>query len=76
VVGNFRDKKTGELIDFRGHTVENFREVGFIFWEDVILSRNFGSAASRASNAWKGHKLVRRHEHLLVFRKPENGREK
>jgi hypothetical protein len=71
VVGNFRDKKTGELIDFRGHTVENFREVGFLFWEDVILSRNFGSAASRASNAWRGLKLVRRHEHLLVFRKPE-----
>lgn len=70
VVGNFRDKKTGELIDFRGHTVENFKEVGFIFWEDVILSRNFGSAASRAANAWRGQKLVRRHEHLLVFRKP------
>lgn len=70
VVGNFRDKKTGELIDFRGHTVENFKEVGFVFHEDIILSRNFGSAASRASNAWRGKKLVRRHEHLLVFRKP------
>ncbi len=71
VVGNFRDPKTGELIDFRGDTVRNHQDAGFTFWEDVVLSRNFGSAAKRASNAWKGKKLVRRHEHLLVFRKPE-----
>ena len=37
VVGNFRDKK-GELIDFRAHTVENFREVGFIFWQEAMIS--------------------------------------
>lgn len=72
VVGNFRDKE-GELIDFRGHTVENFREAGFLFWQDVILSKNFASAAKRAGNAWKGMKLVPRHEHMLVFRKPETG---
>lgn len=71
VVGNFRDDKTGEIIDFRGDTVDNYREAGFMFWEDVVLSRNFGSAAQRAKNAWQGLKLVRRHEHLLVFRKPD-----
>lgn len=69
VVGNFRDK-TGELIDFHGHTIENFREIGFVFWQDIILSRNFGSAAIRSTNSWKGKKLVPLHEHLLVFRKP------
>jgi hypothetical protein len=68
VVGNFRDKKTGELIDFRGDTVRNFREAGFVFWQDVILSKNFGSAAKRGSTSWKGQKLVPIHEHLLVFR--------
>jgi hypothetical protein len=70
VVGNFRDKE-GELIDFRAHTVENFREVGFVFWQDIILSKNFGSAAQRSTNSWKGHKLVPIHEHLLIFRQPE-----
>jgi len=70
VVGNFRDKK-GELIDFRAHTVENFREAGFIFWQDIILSKNFGSAAKRSTNAWRGHKLVPNHEYLLVFKQPE-----
>jgi hypothetical protein len=70
VVANFR-AKDGELTDFRGDTVANFREAGFTFWQDVVLSRNFASAAVRASNAWKGMKLVPRHEHLLVFRKPE-----
>lgn len=70
IVGLFRDKKTGELIDFPSHTVENFREAGFTYWQHIILSKNFASAAVRASNAWKGHKLVPRHENLLVFRKP------
>jgi DNA modification methylase len=71
IVGLFRDKKTGELIDFPADTVENFRESGFTYWQHIILSKNFASAAVRAGNAWKGHKLVPRHENLLVFRKPE-----
>lgn len=70
VVGNFRDKKTKEMIDFRSDTVNNFKEAGFLFWDEVILSRNFGSAAKRAKNAWAGKKIVRRHEFLLIFRKP------
>lgn len=72
VVDNFRDE-TGELIDFRGHTVKNFRDAGFIFWQDIVLSKNFGSAAQRSTNTWKGKKLVKCHESLLVFRKPKNG---
>jgi len=70
IVGLFRDKK-GELIDFPADTVENFRDAGFIYWQNIILSKNFASAAVRASNAWKGHKLVPRHENLLIFRTPE-----
>lgn len=70
VVGNFRDK-SGELIDFRGHTVANFREAGFLFWQDIIASKNFGSAAIRSTNAWLGQKLIPLHEHVLIFRKPE-----
>jgi hypothetical protein len=71
VVGPFRDKKTGELIDFPAHTVENFREAGFIYWQQIILSKNFASAAKRSTNAWRGHKLVPCHEFLLIFRTPE-----
>ena len=71
VVGPFRDKKTGELIDFRAHTVENFREAGFYFHQEIILSKNFGSAAKRSTNSWKGLKLVPIHEYLLIFRQPE-----
>jgi hypothetical protein len=70
IVGLFRDKKTGELIDFPADTVVNFRDAGFTYWQHIILSKNFASAAVRAGNAWKGHKLVPRHENLLVFRKP------
>jgi|ERR1700722_2187006 len=72
VVGLFRDKKTGELIDFPAHTVENFREAGFIYWQHIILSKNFASAAVRAGTSWAGKKLVPRHENLLIFRAPES----
>lgn len=70
VISLFRDRKTKELIDFRSHTVENFREAGFEFHQEIILSKNWGSAAIRAANAWKGQKLVPRDERLLVFRTP------
>lgn len=69
VVGPFRDKK-GELIDFPGHTIQNFKEAGFIFWQSIVLSKNFASAAVRSTNAWSGHKLVPQHEFLQVFRTP------
>lgn len=71
VVGPFRNKKTKELIDFPAHTVENFREAGFFFHQQIILSKNFASAAVRSSNAWRTKKLVPCHEFLQVFRKPE-----
>lgn len=70
VVGPFRDKKTGELIDFPAHTVDNFQEAGFIYWQQIVLCKNFASAAKRSTNAWKGHKLVPCHEILQVFRTP------
>lgn len=70
IVGLFRDKR-GELIDFPADTVENFRDAGFLYWQHIILSKNFASAAVRAGNAWKGHKLVPRHENLLIFKTPE-----
>ena len=69
IVGNFRDK-SGELVDFRSDTVQNFKEVGFKFWQEIILCKNFASAAKRSTNSWKGMKLVPCHEFLLVFRKP------
>lgn len=70
VVGPFRNRKTGELIDFPGHTVENFKEASFIYWQQVVLCKNFASAAVRSTNAWKGKKLVPASEFLLVFRMP------
>ena len=70
VVGPFRDKRTGELIDFPGDTIVNFRDAGFIFWQNIILCKNYASAAKRSTNAWRGKKLVPCHEHLLVFRQP------
>lgn len=69
-VGPFRGK-TGELIDFPAHITADFREVGFLYWQQIVCSKNFGSAAKRSTNSWRGLKLVPCHEFLLVFRKPE-----
>jgi hypothetical protein len=69
VVAPFRDKKTSELIDFPAHTVANFRDAGFIYHQQVVLCKNFASAAKRSTMAWRGLKLVPSHEFLLVFRR-------
>jgi DNA modification methylase len=69
VTGLFRDKLSGELIDFPAHTALNFQEAGFLFWQSITLAKNPASAPKRASNAWKGLKLVPASETLLVFRK-------
>lgn len=76
VVGPFRDKRTGELIDFPGQTVDNFRGAGFLFWQSIVLSKNFASAAKRSTTSWKGLKLVPAHEFALIFRKPEYAKSK
>jgi DNA modification methylase len=70
VVGNFRSASTGELIDFRSDTVQNFRDAGFKFHDEIIVVKNAGSAARRAANAWRTMKLVRQHEFVLVFKTP------
>jgi hypothetical protein len=51
--------------------VHDFRDAGFLYWQQIVTTKNFGSAAKRASNSWRGLKLVPVHEFLLVFRKPE-----
>ena len=77
LVGNFRDRKgrDDELIDFRGDTVSNFRAAGFKLHQDIVIKKPAGSAATRATNIWRGQKLVPTHEYLLVFKKPETKRE-
>src|SRR5258706_6043719 len=79
VVGDFRcggNKDENELISFSSDTIRNFRSAGFLLFQTIILSKNFASAAVRASTSWLGKKLVPRHEYLLVFRKPQNGTSK
>jgi len=73
-VGNFRqggNKDENELVNFEGDTISNFRRAGFLYWQNIILSKNFSSAAVRSTTSWKGQKLIPRHEYLLVFRKPQ-----
>lgn len=79
VVGDFRlggNKYENELISFSSDTIRNFKNAGFLLQQTIILSKNFASAAVRASTSWLGKKLVPRHEYLLVFRRPKDGTSK
>lgn len=70
VVGDFRDKKTGGLYNFPKDVVDIFERSDFNYYNEAILMSGVGSAAIRASNQFpKGRKLLRVHQHLLVFYK-------
>jgi len=69
-VGNFRDKKTGNLLHFNGDMVSIYGGAGFDLKNEAILPKRPGSSALRAASSWKGKKLVPCHEVLLVFQKP------
>jgi len=71
IIGNVRNKKTGELYNLVGDAITNFKANGFMYWDDPVLSKPSGSAAIRAANSWSGKKLVRTHENVLIFKKPE-----
>lgn len=64
------NKGVNEQVDFPGDLIHICREAGFYLWQNVILSRNFASAASRSTTSWRGRKLIPRHENLLIFRTP------
>ncbi len=70
-VGNFRIDNEDELTDFRGDTVRNFQDAGFLLWDVIIVKTPNGSAAIRVGNAWKRKKLVRVHQYVLVFKVPD-----
>lgn len=71
VVGEVRDKKTGEYLGFVPDTIQAFKDAGAAYYNECILLNNLGTAAMRAGGCMKKQKLVKVHQNILVFKKQE-----
>ena len=68
-VGEIRDKKTGEYRCFVADNVKLFTDVGFVFYNDIVLVTPIGTAPLRANNGMRTRKVVKTHQNVLVFYK-------
>jgi tRNA1(Val) A37 N6-methylase TrmN6 len=69
VVGEVRDKN-GYYLDFVGYTKRCFMEYGLVFYNEMILKNNIGSAAIRVPVIFeRNRKIVKVHQNVLVFKK-------
>jgi hypothetical protein len=70
VVGEFRDKK-GNYVGFVPDTAKAFMDCGMDYYNEAILLNSIGTAGMRAGGNMKTNKLVKVHQNVLVFRRPE-----
>lgn len=70
VVGDFRDKRTGNYRGFVADTILAFRECGMALYNDAILVTCVGSLPIRVSAQFDvSRKLGKTHQNILVFKK-------
>lgn len=70
VVGDVRDKKTGEYYNFVGDTVEAFKDAGTMYYNEGILLNSIGTLPLRVPKQFNaGRKLGKQHQNVLVFYK-------
>ena len=68
-VGEIRDKKTGQCRCFVADNVKMMEEIGFKFYNDMVLINACGTAPLRANNCMANRKVVKVHQNVLVFYK-------
>lgn len=68
-VGEIRNKKTGEYRSFVADNVKLLTDIGFKFYNDIVLVTPVGTAQFRAGNSMKSRKVVKCHQNVLVFYK-------
>ena len=71
VVGDLRDKKTGYYKDFVTITKLLFYKAKMKLYNEAILLNSLASAMLRANGNMKSKKLVKVHQNVLVFIKPQ-----
>lgn len=68
VVGDFRDRKTGNYRGFVADTIAAFRDVRMELYNDAVLVTPCGSLPIRAGKQFDaGRKLGKTHQNVLVF---------
>lgn len=69
-VCEIRDKKTGEYRNFVGDNVTIFKEIGFKYYNELILLNSPGTLPLRAGKFMNAtRKIGKQHQNLLVFYK-------
>ena len=75
VVGDFRDKRTGNYRDFVSATIGAFAEQGLALYNEAILVTSVGSLPIRITKQFEsGRKLGKTHQNVLVFVKGDGKR--
>lgn len=68
VVGEVRDKKTGEYYNFLGDTIRAFTDAGLAYYNEMVLVTPTGTLPLRAGNVFKkSRKIGKSHQNVLVF---------
>ena len=68
VVGEFRNKKTGNYENFISDTVDAFLKAGMGYYNEMILVTAIGSLPLRAGRTFKStRKIGKTHQNILVF---------
>lgn len=74
VVGDVRNRATGNYRGFVGDTIEAFRAAGLELYNDAVLITAVGSLPIRVGRQFVGYrKLGKTHQNLLVFIKGDAG---
>lgn len=69
-VAEIRDKKTGEYRNFVGDNISIFKEIGFKYYNEIMLLNSVGTLPLRATNFMNSsRKIGKRHQNILVFYK-------
>lgn len=68
-VGEIRNKATGEYRNFVGDNISIMKDIGFKYYNEIILVNAIGTAPIRANNSMRNRKAVKVHQNILVFYK-------
>lgn len=68
-VGEIRDKKSSQYRCFVADNVKLFEDIGFKFYNDIVLLNAIGTAPIRARGYMKHRKVAKLHQNILVFYK-------
>ena len=63
------NKKTGEYRNFIGDNISTMLDIGFKYYNEIILVNAIGTAPIRANNSMRNRKVVKVHQNVLVFYK-------